>query len=183
VKIRNMSRWTKGLAALATLALFSFDAGAAPITEFDEDFGGFADGGVLSIEFDGDTGFDSLLTVPPPGGPFGELTEFTASYDDLSVLTAAGPIVWELIDVGGMLYDETSLTLVTLSAANLFTAPIPYFLEFGTAIAAARGNLIDITDITGTVVASVPLPTAGVPLPPTLLLFGLGLLLVGRSRR
>jgi hypothetical protein len=162
--------------------MLAVDASAAPITTFDKEFKGFEFNGELTIKFDGDTGSDSLLTVPPPGGPFGELTDFTASYDDDSPLTAAGPIVWNLLDVGGMLYDETTLTLVTLSAANLFSLPA-YFLEFQTHTAAARGNLIDITDITGTVVASVPLPRAGVPLPPTLLLFGLGLLLVGRSRR
>ena len=188
MKTRNISRRTQGLAALAMLAVFSVDVGATVIPLFEQDFGGFANDGVLTIGLAGDTdpvlgsGLDEdKLEQAPLAGIF-EVTDFTASYDDDSPLTLLGPIVWSLPDLGGLEFDEPSMTLETLSAANLFTPP-PYFLEFGTDEAAARGNAIDIRDIMGNVVASVPLPRDAVPLPPTLLLFGLGLLLVRRNRR
>lgn len=175
------TRSMAGFAALLLTAVLSVDASAGPITPFSKSFGGFADNGELSISFTGDTGLDTSLLHPAD-----LVSAFTASYDDDSALTAGGPIIWDLFGLGGMLYEEATTTLETLSAVT-FAAPNPaanpLFLDFRTAFAAARGNLIDITDLFGNVLASVPLPQAGIPLPSTLVLFGLGLLAVRRRRR
>jgi hypothetical protein len=173
------------MAACVLLALFSAESSASIM--FEDDFGGFDNSGSLYISFEGDPGADNMLVDS-------EVTDFSATYtDDGTVGTIGWSGLAPLGDLAGLLFDASGggqlMTLSALSAnfPPTFPPPPTFLLSFGTAEAASRGNLIEIFQIDpfqgDTLLASAPLTAGDVPLPPTILLFVLGLLLLRRAGR
>jgi hypothetical protein len=177
------------LAALIVLTLFSGRASAAVITDWMTTIDGFANNGSLTIEISGnsDSGDADLLEFPPPG----EVTEFMATYTDDGTL---GTMVWDLITLQSLLFDTITNTLQ--SATALFIPPFDptlppapaLQLEFGVGVGLnpTSTDLVEIYQVTpfgGQLIASAPPPSAGVPLPGTLALVGLGLLVLRRGVR
>lgn len=186
--IRSMG-WL--VAVLAILTLFSGRASAAVITDWMTTIGGFANNGSLTIEISGDS--DSglpltdadLLEFPPPG----EVTEFMATYTDDGTI---GTIVWDLFTLQSLLFDTITNTLESATASYIppFDPTLPpapaLQLEFGVGVGQNPNStdLVEIYEVTpfgSQLIASAPPPSAGVPLPGTLALVGLGLLVLRRS--
>ena len=202
VNIRTVRRSISGLAASALLACFSSGALALP---FNQDYTGFetpsgpVDNGNLNVMFDG----------TPTGGVISDpanVSSFKAQYTEAdSAGTVTKDIKWETPSaLLGIDYNDTSGQLLSLFASSGPilppppggtppdpTAPPPIFtLLLGASATPGGGNAIEIfedvfnpntQDFERALVAAVPLPPPpGMPVPGSVALFGIGLLLLRR---
>lgn len=173
MKLLRKYRSNGAIAALTALLFCSGNANAIQI-----DVGGFADNGSLTIIFDGvEMGGnpDKLEFLSPD-----VLTSFSAVYDADNLMN---PLLWDQSEVGSLVYDGPTGILESLSAFNLFS-----FFELSVGDSVLQpGNYVEITNLlTGDVLSSQefpdPNPPGAVPVPGTLLLLSLGLLLIGLRR-
>lgn len=171
------------IAALATLLLFSGNASAIPVNA-NIVIGGFANGGSLSVFISGNTGTNDLLEEPALDGDF--LGDFLATYDDDG---AVGPIVWNWLDLvggGSLVYNASTGILESLLVLNFYPNPNPnsdfdisFELSVGDSVLDPE-HYVEIVDLfTGLELSSREFPGTGtVPVPGTVLLLSLGLLLL-----
>lgn len=170
MKFLELHRPATWIAALTALLLLSNNASATMIN-----IGGFAHNGSLTIIFDGiELGGDPIKLeglVPDA------ITSFSAAYNDDGLV---GPRAWDLFDLGSLVYNTSTGVLETLSALSFVSF---YELTVGNAVSDPASNYAEISGLdTGALLASSSeFPQVGVvPVPGTLLLLSLGLLLLRR---
>lgn len=172
MKFLQLYRSASWSAALTALLLLSGNVSATQI-----DIGGFADNGTLTIMFEGIEqgllGDPNMLEYPFPD----DITSFSAAYDDDGLV---GPLMWDLSDLGSLLDNPSTDILEALSVYNIFAFD-SFELNVGSAVLNPL-NYVEIYDPFFVLVASSQqFPgTGAVPLPGTLLLLSLGLLLLRR---
>lgn len=175
------------ISGTANAAFIPVDLAPAPIV-----IGGWGTGGSLSIVFAGNTGTNDALEHPVFPFP-NEVTSFTASY------TEAGPLgtqVWTGIadpfnplssGLASLLFnsnptgDAGELVALAASQALLPGQPLPFRLVVGSGVSDSA-NRAEIQSFGGQVIASSAIPQ-NVPVPGSMALLGLGLVILRRTLR